>query len=200
MSATAAQIRDIHAIANRAGLDEATRRDLIAQVASGKRSSKELDQREAARVIARLRELAPATDKRLAKGSLDLKGPYVPIGRALWISGWHLGVIRDRTDIALCRFVERQTGISALGWVTDVADATAVIQALRAMLAQQGGVVWPKAGTRATALGHGRLEKLAVHAAQCRLLGLPEPLEAPVHLDDAIARLGKDVRAKRRAR
>ena len=36
--------------------------------------------------------------------------------RALWISGWHLGVVRDRTDAGLAAWLRRQTGLDAASW------------------------------------------------------------------------------------
>lgn len=106
--ASAAQIRAIHSYARAAGLDEDSRRDFMERE-TGKRSSSDLDVRQAIRVIDGLKKLAPTATRprRPAKGSLELDGAFVPKIRALWISGWLLGVVREKTDEAMVAFVQR---------------------------------------------------------------------------------------------
>ena len=151
--ASSAQLRAIHTLARQAGLDEDTRRDLLAREANGKRSTKDLDIREAIRVIDRLQGLAGDringnvnAEKPLAKGALKLDGPFIGKVRALWISGWHLGVVRDRTDAAMVAFVQRQTGIEHPRWASQAlhepAAARKVIEALKGWLERAGGVDW----------------------------------------------------------
>ncbi|WP_051357352.1 regulatory protein GemA [Azorhizobium doebereinerae] len=144
-TATAQQIGAIHGIARRLGLDTDTRRDVIAAVAPGKRSCADLSKAEAIRVIDRLKALQGGASP--ARGAADLAGPYAAKLRALWLSGWHLGVVRDRTDTALLAFLERQTGLEHTRFLADAAAARRVIEALKAWLAREGGVEWPASGS-----------------------------------------------------
>ncbi|BAF88132.1 Mu-like prophage protein gp16 [Azorhizobium caulinodans ORS 571] len=137
--ASSAQIGAIHALAGRIGLTQAERRAFIARQASGKTSCRQLSGREAVRVIDGLKALQGGR----AKGAADLAGPYAAKLRALWLSGWHLGVVRDRTDTALLAFLERQTGLEHTRFLSDAASARRVIEALKAWLAREGGVEWP---------------------------------------------------------
>ncbi|ODN71201.1 regulatory protein GemA [Methylobrevis pamukkalensis] len=176
-------LRAIHAAARTAGLDEDGRHDLIGQITGGRtRSTRDLTPAEAKRVLDQLN----SGPRRL------LDGPYVPVCRALWISAYWLGVVDDRTDEALTAFVKRQTKIDHVTWVRDQHDATAVIQALKAMMAREAGVEWPKSDKSAEA------SKRAVIAAQLRLLGTHGGLPDTDDLDARIATLGRRVRKMRR--
>jgi uncharacterized protein DUF1018 len=123
------------------GLDEEVRRSIIADEANGKRSAKDLTAEEAGRVLDRLRASAPAAGGAAA----GLDGPYAGKLRALWLSGWNLGVVRDRTDKALIHFVERQTGLSHPRFLRDPGDAAKAIEGIKGLLAREGGVKWPPA-------------------------------------------------------
>ena len=144
--ASAAQIRRIHTLARNAQLKEDARRLLMERVA-GRRSTKELTIVEAIKVIDALQALpgankSPAPARRKAKGALDLEGPYVAKIRALWIAGYHLGVVRERTDEAMVAFVKRQTKIENMRWLRDPADARKAIEGLKGWLARAAGVDW----------------------------------------------------------
>ena len=148
--ATAKQIGLIHGLAKRARLDEEARRDVLRQVA-GVDSSKDLTVDAAIRVIDRLKVLAgddPTPRGRPAKapaeGALALAGPFVGKLRALWLTAWNLGLTESRTDTALAAFVARQTGIDSPSWVRDPADARKAIEGLKAWIARESGLVWPK--------------------------------------------------------
>ncbi|WP_020179668.1 regulatory protein GemA [Methylopila sp. M107] len=147
-SASTAQIRRIHTLSRNAGLDEDTRRDLM-QRETGRRSSSELDVRQAIRVIDALQALPGANvapQKSKARGALKLEGRFVGKIRALWIAGYHLGVVRDRSDQAMVGFIKRQTGIEHTSWaaktVEDPAAARKVIEALKSWLARVADVQW----------------------------------------------------------
>lgn len=148
--ASAAQIRRIHTLSRNAGLDEDMRRDLMERE-TGRRSTKQLDIVQAIRVIDALQALpganvAPRSAKPRAKGALHLDGTFVPKIRALWISGYHLGVVRDNADAAMVAFIKRQTKIEHTRWaakaVEDPAAARKVIEALKGWLARAAGVEW----------------------------------------------------------
>lgn len=165
MTATAKQRGFIHALAGKAGMDEETRRDFL-QAQAGVRSVTQLSIDQAARIIDELRRRAGVGG---AVGGLDT--PAARKLRALWIAAYDLGLVVDRSDRALLAFLERQTGLSHIRFLTAPGQATAAIEALKSWLTRDGGVEWPDAG------GVEAL-KLAVIAAQWRRLidlGLAAP-------------------------
>lgn len=171
---------------------------------TGKRSSKDMSPNERQLVVdefkrmgfvvaSRRDDIEPRPSERRGgrtRGALDLSGPYAPKIRALWISAYHLGVIHDRTDEALAAFARRQTGIDHLDWVRNPKDSARVIEALKAMMTREAGVVWPPART---AMPHE--SKRAIIAAQLRILGLQPDTAAKIYdLDAYIAELGAQIR------
>jgi Protein of unknown function (DUF1018) len=187
---TAGQIGAIHAIAKRLRLDDDTRRAVIARE-TGKNSSRELTGAEAARVIDALKASLPPAARR---AELSLDGAVAAKLRALWISGWNLGVVRARDDAALIAFVERQTGLSHPRFLREPADARKAIEALKAMLAREAGVRWPPRHSPIVDV------KRAVIATQLqRLVGLRvtvEALDVPAGLnqDQVMIELGRRLR------
>lgn len=73
---------------------------------------------------------APAR-KRLASSPMARKA------RAMWISLYQLGVVRDPSERALERFGRRQLGVDRLEWA-DQDDAYRLIEALKAMAERAG--------------------------------------------------------------
>jgi phage gp16-like protein len=194
-AATALQIGAIHTIAKRIGLDQESRRDVIASAAGGKRSARDLTVTEAGRVIERLKELQGGAAAPAAKGARVLDGDYAPKLRALWISGWNLGVVQDRSDAALLAFLERQTGLSHTRFLRDAADGRKVIEALKAWLAREAGVDWPT-DRRASAWA----SKAAVYHAQSRRLeaagGPAELVRMPAEAFRTESRLDFEIRER----
>lgn len=172
-----AQLGAIHALAKKAGLDEVSRRDVIQSV-TGKRSSRDLSAREAGAVIDRLKELTNASQDGSerastapAAGALPMDGRYAGKLRALWVSGWHLGVVRDRTDRALLAFVRRQTGISHPRWLDD-ADAVKAVEALKSWIAREADVDWPEHKKRGVPSSPLDLRRTVIAAQWRRLTAL----------------------------
>lgn len=192
-TASPAQIGAIHSIAKRLGMTEGERRDLIAGAAGGKTSCRQLTQGEAIRVIDRLKTIQGGASGAATGGAADLTGPFAAKLRALWLSGWHLGVVRDRSDKALLAFVARQTGIEHTRWLRAAGDAARAIEGVKAWLAREAGVEWP-------ARGDVDDSKRAVYAAQLRRLaslghptgGLTPP--ADIDLDAEIRAAGAVIR------
>ncbi|MGD9770106.1 MAG: regulatory protein GemA [Pseudolabrys sp.] len=192
------QIGAIHSIAKRLKLDDEVRRDIIARE-TGKRSSRDLTFAEAGRVIESLKALSTTVqggfDNSL-NGTKGLAGRYAGKLRALWISGWNLGVVRDRSDKALLAFVERQTGLSHTRFLREPRDAARAIEGLKAWLGRAAGVEWPAADADVLDV------KRAVIVAQRRLLGLGnthDSLLDPDMLDHAAQALGHKLRRRRAA-
>lgn len=129
----------------------------------GVASSKELSASQAGSLIDALRQAAPAKPKH--PQSVPMTGRYGAKIRALWIAGWNLGVVRERTDEAACAFVERQTGVMRTAWLVDAAQGRAAIEALKGWLRREAKIDWP-ASHQAAPAEH----KLAVVMAQWRRL------------------------------
>jgi phage gp16-like protein len=92
--------------------------------------------------------------------------------RALWISGWHLGVVRDRSDEALSAWAGNVTGVERAEWQHGE-DAMKVVEGLKDFLAREAGVAWSRwdfAGRPANLGSIAIRDRLAVLAAQGRRL------------------------------
>lgn len=203
--ATTSMIATIHTLKSRVGMDDDVYREFL-QRETGKRSAKDISIRDAGRVIEKLKENAGQGGPRGAVAGLDS-----PIGgklRALWIAGYDLGVVSDRTDRAMLSFLQRQTGVSHTRFLNDPRAATSAIEALKAWLAREAGVEWPVRSEDVVS------SKRAVIEAQWRRLASsgaqPHDLDAfarkvvgvigwadfePCHFDAIQNALGRKVRA-----
>jgi len=139
--ATTSMISTIHVLKAKAKFDDDTYRDFLARRANGKRSAKELTTSEAGRVIEDLRSVAGEAEIRGAVVGLDsaIGGKL----RALWIAGYNLGIVRERTDRAMLAFLQRQTGVSHVRFLKDAQAASSAIEGLKSWLERAGGVEWP---------------------------------------------------------
>ncbi len=171
----------IYGLRKELGLDDDTARDFYAREV-GKRSLREMSVGEQVKVMQALQREVRGSG---AAAQRKLAGPYSGKLQALWISGYHLGVVRVRTDAAMLGFLERQTGIQHTRFLRDPADARRVIEALKAWLARQAGVEWGE---------HDEPED-AVLEAQGRLLGFDrgEVLNDPEAAGWSAWRLGEPV-------
>ncbi|MEX0971502.1 MAG: regulatory protein GemA [Paracoccaceae bacterium] len=130
-------IATIHVARRLLNIDEETARDLYERV-TGKRSLRAMTIYEHGAVIEEMKR--QGFEPHAKKGSQRaLSGRYAPVLRALWLSAWNLGVIRNRDDQALIAFVARQTQIDHLNWVKDPADAARAIEALKAWIRRESG-------------------------------------------------------------
>ena len=158
MSARSAEWRQacgrVHARAKQLGLDEDARRDLQRRIV-GKESCKDMTADELRRVLSHMNGRAPSgvpngrggsTANGRARGSRAPANGHEPTRKlrgkllALWISGWHLGVVRDRTDDGLAEWLRRQLGQDA-AW-PDAPGMVRAVEALQAWLAREAGVDW----------------------------------------------------------
>jgi hypothetical protein len=129
----------IHVARKQLGLDDDTARDLYQRV-TGKRSLRDCSTADHERIVEELRRHG---FRKVSKGrSRGLEGPFAKKLHALWIAAWNLGLTRDHTDRALTAFVQRQTGLDAVRFLRDPADARKAIEALKGWIARDGGVVW----------------------------------------------------------
>lgn len=128
-------IAAIHVAKRDLGLDEATYRTMLVHVV-GKDSLRDMSPAEHERVIAHMR------GKGAPRGRGKLSGPYAGKLQALWISGWHLGVVRNKSDEALLAFIKGRTGIDHTRFLRNAADARKAVEALKSMLEREAGVDW----------------------------------------------------------
>ena len=117
----------IHVAAKQLGLDEDAQRDVYERV-TGERSLRAMNGPQLAAVNAEMIRLGFKPSK--AKGG-KLNGTYGPIMRAMWLSAYNLGVVRNNRDEAMIKWVYRQTQIEHLNWVRHPEDANKAIDALK---------------------------------------------------------------------
>ncbi len=149
----------IYGLRKELGLDDDTARDLYHREV-GVRSLRDMTPGQQVRVMQALQRQV-RTARSAPKG---LVGPYAGKLQALWISGWNLGIVRDRTDAALLSFVERQSGISHTRFLRDAKDARKAIEGLKSWLAREALIEW---SDHADPID-------AVLGAQGQLLGFPD--------------------------
>lgn len=136
---TAEQIKVIHTLKTRAGLADDDYRALLSR--HGVESSRHLLGTQAVVLIAEMRRLPGAGPRPSATRA---SGRYAPVLRAMWISAHNLGLVRSPRDQAMMSFVTRQTDLSHTRFLTDPRDATRAIEALKAWIKRETGIVWPK--------------------------------------------------------
>lgn len=136
------QIKVIHTLKSRARMSDGDYRAMLA--ARNVESSKQLSRAAAIGLIHDLRAIAPADRRQRDRQQPGrMAGPYAPKLRALWLSGWNLGVVRQKDDRALIAFIERQTKLTHPKFLHDPAEARKAIEALKKMLTREAGVRWP---------------------------------------------------------
>ncbi|MCM0018525.1 MAG: regulatory protein GemA [Tagaea sp.] len=142
-----ARNRDIKAIqtGRRAlALEDDSYRALLERL-TGKRSAADLDASQRAIVIEEFRRLgfdrvrSKAKPKRMGTRA-PADSPIARKARALWLSLWQLGAVRDPAENALASFVKRVAKIDALDWL-DGRQARAVIEALNDWCEREGYMV-----------------------------------------------------------
>lgn len=199
--ATTSMISTIHVLKAKAKFDDDTYRDFLARRANGKRSAKELTTSEAGRVIEALRSVAGEAEIRGAVAGLDsaIGGKL----RALWIAGYNLGIVRERTDRAMLAFLQRQTGVSHTRFLQNPQAASSAIEALKAWLERSAGVDWPSSKDLANLSDAERIiaSKRAIIEAQWKRLiaiGAVKPVGQAVDpMEDLQFYAGKVVRQNR---
>lgn len=125
-------IAAIHSLSKKLGLDDDTRRAKM-RVITGEISTKAMTEEQRQLVVKELKaELGqlPRTRPKADRAS----GKYAPKLQALWIAGWNLGVIKDRTDAAMISFVKSQAKVDHTRFLHDHDDATKAIEGLKGWL------------------------------------------------------------------
>lgn len=122
----------IHVLKKQAMLDDDTYRDILERE-TGKRSSKSMSHSEHLQVIDALTAIAPKQDNQRATGKFARKL------QALWIAGYNLGVVSNKSDQAMMAFLKRQTGLEHHRFLQGGKDANKAIDALK---------LWIRRGTQ----------------------------------------------------
>lgn len=129
----------IHLGAKQIGLDDTDYRNLLETV-TGKRSAANLEIDQLQEVLETLRANGFKVESK-GKGKLSPASRDKPALEksqrdkivALWIEGWKMGIIRNRTHSGLNGFVKRLTKVERVEWLTNE-QASKVIQGIQAML------------------------------------------------------------------
>lgn len=130
----ARQIARIFSLYRERGIDDDRRVGIQLDV-TGQASIAKMTEPQRLKLINRL-EAAPPPRDRIPDT------PQTRKIRALWISAYWLGIVRDRADSALSAWVRHQTGLDKAAWLHRPADAARVTEALKAWLAREAGVDW----------------------------------------------------------
>ncbi|MGO8738595.1 regulatory protein GemA [Rhodoblastus sp.] len=138
MTVSSEQIKAIHVLKGKAGLSDADYRDHL-RCKFRVFSSKQLSEAQAGVLLDDLRQISGAAKAPARPAGKTASGKYAPILQALWLAAYHLGIVDERDDSALLSFVKRQTKVDHDRFLTDGVEAAKVIEALKAMLAREGG-------------------------------------------------------------
>ena len=171
--------RRIFAACKQRGIDDDSRR-AIQREATGEVSLTAMSPAQMRKALAAIE----------ARGSGDSLPDHrmTPLLRALWISGWHLGVVRDRTDRALCRFVAQSLGVDAARFAGPRLGAA--VEEVKRLLAREGGVDWSRSDLDLVERPTLR-PRVAVIEAQWRILLELGAAKTPGAIDHYVSRLLK---------
>ena len=135
-----AMLAKVHLAAKELGLDDDARRDLMARVAGGKRSSADCTDAQLDLVLAEFRRLGWAPKPKTAQPAARSKArpsPFEGKAKAMWTSLWNLGAVRNGGVRSLEAFGKRQLGVDRFAWA-DQSQGYRLIEALKAMAEREG--------------------------------------------------------------
>lgn len=126
-------IQRIHIAKSQLHLDEDTYRAMLT-AQTGKNSTKNMTLTELRTVFEHLKTVGfkttPAKGTNLKRETNMANDDQSKLIRHLWLSLHDLGEVKNPSEQALAKYVERQTGISALQWLT-IDQASMVIESLK---------------------------------------------------------------------
>jgi len=125
------------------GLDEDTYRDMLEEK-FGVRSRTDLRDGQLVQLVEDFKSLGwrPKPSKRRQRrdhGRPLADDPQAKKARALWLSLYWLGIVRDKREAALAGYVKRMAGVDALQFVTNWEP---IIEGLKAWATREGGPTW----------------------------------------------------------
>ena len=123
-------IQLIHIAKGQLKLDEDTYRHMLTEI-GGKHSTKKMTKSELVAVFEHLKSLGFKTTPAKSAGKVaqadDAQSRKI---RSLWLTLYDLGAVRNSSEKALAKYVERQTGKSALQFLS-TQNASQVIESLK---------------------------------------------------------------------
>lgn len=126
-------IQLIHIAKSQLHLDDETYRASLSRI-TGKNSTKNMTLAELRHVFEDLKtkgfKTAPAKGTNIKKETSMAADDQSKLIRHLWLSLHGLGEVKNPSEQALAKYVERQTGVSALQWLT-MSQASMVIESLK---------------------------------------------------------------------
>ncbi|MGD0290104.1 MAG: regulatory protein GemA [Candidatus Binataceae bacterium] len=116
------------------GLDDDTYKSVISRVCKGKTSAGDLDETELGTLLDEFKRLGFREGDSYTTKLSDFSDsePQMRLIRALWSDCHAAGAIRDSSEKALRRFVQRSTKVDSLRWLSAV-EANKVIKGLKVM-------------------------------------------------------------------
>lgn len=128
--------------------------------------------------------------------------PAAKKARALWLSLWNLGEVRDSSETALEAFACRQLGVERLQWA-DQALTYKLIEALKAMAERAG---WPQGLSRQVVPADLEVKTLKVRLVRAQTLRLGHAPQSADYMAWGVAELnrliadqGQQIRARIRS-
>ena len=142
-----AMLAKIHIAKKELGLDDDTYRDILERI-TGQRSAAKCTDAQLDAVLADFKKKGfrpkPATARRGSRtGSATIaETTYLPKLRALWISAYNLGIVRNQSDQAMVKFLKRQTGLDSERFLVKAVDAGKAIEGLKKWMAREAELDW----------------------------------------------------------
>jgi phage gp16-like protein len=154
----------VHVARKELGLDEDTYRGVLIQV-TGQSSAGELDQQQLVAVLDHFKLRGFTAQPRKAGAARPADHPSARKARALWISLYHLGAVRNGSEQALEAFAARQLKCERMQWMRQ-SDCYRLIEALKAMAERHG---WAQRGPNGEQLSVEQLQEGLCEAILAKL-------------------------------
>lgn len=137
----------IHIAKKELRLDDETYRDILERV-TGLRSAGKCSDVQLNSVLADMKKSGfkpkPAKSRRSSGTATISETTWLPKLRALWMSAYFLGIVRNKSEAAMVAFLKRQTGLDSERFLTHAVDAHKAIEGLKKWMTRQGGVDWER--------------------------------------------------------
>lgn len=132
-----ADLAAIHVAKAKLSLSDDEYRDLMATICAGARSAADLDFTGRKRFLAHLQSCLKASG--MAPRAKPVRTPLTQTQRKMWALWMQLAdaqLVRERTMAALNAFVQRQTGVARIEWLTWPQEGL-VLNSMKAWLARK---------------------------------------------------------------
>lgn len=119
-------IQLIHVFKNKLAMDDETYRTMLVTM-TGKTSTRDM---EIVQLNSVIKTLKCGSQVRSVCRRPAASYPQAKKLRALWLNMYAAGIVRDRSDVALCAWLKRETGIDRIEWLMPD-KASAAIEKLK---------------------------------------------------------------------